>query len=185
MSIDLETRSGTDLTKSGVYRYVEDADFDILLFGYSINGDDVSVVDVASGEQIPEEILLAIVDEGVVKWAYNAAFERVCLSAWLRRNRPDLFTSYSIPEDSVGNYLNPVSWRCSMIWAAYIGLPLSLEGVGSVLKLQNQKMSEGKALIKFFSVPCKPQRPTGEGYGIAQNTRRINGQPSKHTTRGM
>lgn len=161
LSIDLETRSGTDLTKSGVYRYVEDADFDILLFGYSINGGDVSVVDVASGEQIPEEILLAIVDEGVVKWAYNAAFERVCLSAWLRRNRPDLFTSYSIPEDSVGNYLNPVSWRCSMIWAAYIGLPLSLEGVGSVLKLQNQKMSEGKALIKFFSVPCKPTKING------------------------
>ena len=161
LSIDLETRSGTDLTKSGVYRYVEDADFDILLFGYSINGGDVSVVDVASGEQIPEEILQAIVDESVVKWAYNATFERVCLSAWLRRNRPDLFASYSIPEDSVGNYLNPVSWRCSMIWAAYIGLPLSLEGVGSVLKLQNQKMSEGKALIKFFSVPCKPTKING------------------------
>ena len=161
LSIDLETRSGTDLTKSGVYRYVEDADFDILLFGYSINDGDVSVVDVASGEQIPEEILLAIVDEGVVKWAYNAAFERVCLSAWLYRNRPDLFASYSIPEDSVGNYLNPISWRCSMIWAAYIGLPLSLEGVGTVLKLQNQKMSEGKALIKFFSVPCKPTKING------------------------
>ena len=161
LSIDLETRSGTDLTKSGVYRYVEDADFDILLFGYSINGGDVSVVDVASGEQIPEEILLAIVDESVVKWAYNATFERVCLSAWLRRNHPDLFASYSIPEDSVGNYLNPVSWRCSMIWAAYIGLPLSLEGVGSVLKLQNQKMSEGKTLIKFFSVPCKPTKANG------------------------
>ena len=161
LSIDLETRSGTDLTKSGVYRYVEDADFDILLFGYSINDGDVSVVDVASGEQIPEEILLAIVDEGVVKWAYNAAFERVCLSAWLHRNRPDLFASYSIPEDSVGNYLNPISWRCSMIWAAYIGLPLSLEGVGTVLKLQNQKMSEGKALIKFFSVPCKPTKING------------------------
>lgn len=161
LSIDLETRSGTDLTKSGVYRYVEDADFDILLFGYSINGGDVSVVDVASGEQIPEEILLAIVDEGVVKWAYNAAFERVCLSAWLHRNHADLFASYSIPEDSVGNYLNPVSWRCSMIWAAYIGLPLSLEGVGSVLKLQNQKMSEGKALIKFFCVPCKPTKING------------------------
>ena len=161
LSIDLETRSGTDLTKSGVYRYVEDADFDILLFGYSINGGDVSVVDVASGEQIPEEILQAIVDESVVKWAYNATFERICLSAWLRRNRPGLFASYSIPEDSVGNYLNPVSWRCSMIWAAYIGLPLSLEGVGSVLKLQNQKMSEGKALIKFFSVPCKPTKING------------------------
>ncbi len=126
LSIDLETKSSTDLTKSGVYRYTEDPDFEILLFGYSVNGGSVSVVDMACGEQIPEEVLRAVVDESVVKWAYNAAFERVCLSAWLQKNRPDLFYSYSVPEDSVGNYLNPISWRCSMIWAAYIGLPLSL-----------------------------------------------------------
>lgn len=106
-------------------------------------------------------MLRAIADENVVKWAFNAAFERVCLSAWLQKHRPDLFCSYSIPEDSVGNYLNPVSWRCSMIWAAYIGLPLSLEGVGAVLKLQDQKMSEGKGLIKYFSVPCKPTKVNG------------------------
>lgn len=161
LSIDLETKSGTDLSKSGVYRYVEDNDFEILLFGYSINGGEVSVVDMACGEQIPEDVLRAVADEHIVKWAFNAAFERICLSTWLRKHRPDLFASYSIPDDSVGNYLNPVSWRCSMIWAAYIGLPLSLEGVGAVLKLQDQKMSEGKALIKFFSVPCKATKTNG------------------------
>ena len=161
LSIDLETKSGTDLSKSGVYKYTEDPEFEILLFGYSVNGGEVSVVDVACGEQIPEDVLRAIADENVVKWAFNATFERVCLSAWLQKHRPDLFCSYSIPEDSVGNYLNPVSWRCSMIWAAYIGLPLSLEGVGAVLKLQDQKMSEGKGLIKYFSAPCKPTKVNG------------------------
>lgn len=161
LSIDLETKSGTDLSKSGVYKYTEDPEFEILLFGYSVNGGEVSVVDVVCGEQIPEDVLRAIVDESVTKWAFNAAFERVCLSAWLRKHRPDLFCSYSFPEDSVGNYLNPVSWRCSMIWAAYIGLPLSLEGVSAVLKLQDQKMSEGKTLIKYFSVPCKPTKVNG------------------------
>lgn len=161
MSLDLETKSGTDLSRSGVYRYTEDPEFGILLLGYSINGGGVCVVDVACGEQIPEDVLRAIVDESVTKWAFNAAFERVCLSAWLRKHRPDLFCSYSIPEDSVGNYLNPVSWRCSMIWAAYIGLPLSLEGVSAVLKLQDQKMSEGKTLIRYFSVPCKPTKVNG------------------------
>ncbi|HHT14506.1 MAG TPA: DNA polymerase [Clostridiales bacterium] len=158
LSIDIETKSGTDLSKSGVYRYTEDPEFEIMLFGYSVNGSEVSVIDTACGEKIPEEVLEAIVDEFVTKWAYNATFERVCLSAWLRKNRPDLFFSYGILADSVGNYLNPVSWRCSMIWAAYIGLPLSLEGVGTVLKLQNQKMAEGKALIKYFSMPCKPTK---------------------------
>lgn len=161
LSIDLETKSGTDLSKSGVYRYTEDPEFEILLFGYSVNGGEVSVIDVACGEQIPEEVLRAIVDESVTKWAFNAAFERVCLSAWLRKNRPDLFCSYSIPEDSVGNYLHPASWKCSLIWSAYIGLPLSLEGVGAVLKLQDQKMTEGKALIKYFSLPCKPTKVNG------------------------
>ena len=161
LSIDLETKSGTDLSKSGVYRYTEDPEFEILLFGYSVNGGEVSVIDVACGEQIPEEVLRAIVDESVTKWAFNAAFERICLSAWLRKNRPDLFCSYSIPEDNVGNYLNPASWKCSLIWAAYIGLPLSLEGVGAVLKLQDQKMTEGKALIKYFSLPCKPTKVNG------------------------
>ena len=161
MEIDLETASGTDLSKSGVYRYTEDPDFQILLFGYSVNGGEVTVIDVARGEPIPEEVLQAVVDEKVVKWAFNAAFERVCLSAWLRKNRPELFRGYGDAEDSTGNYLNPVSWKCSLIWAAYIGLPLSLEGVGAVLKLQDQKMSEGKALIRYFSVPCKPTKVNG------------------------
>ena len=161
LSIDLETKSGTDLSKSGVYRYTEDPEFEIQLFGYSVNGGAVSVVDMACGEQIPEAVLRAIVDESVIKWAFNAAFERICLSAWLRQYRSDLFCSYSIPADSVGNYLNPASWRCSMIWAAYIGLPLSLEGVGAVLKLQDQKMADGKALIRYFSMPCKPTKANG------------------------
>ena len=161
LSIDLETKSGTDLSKSGVYRYTEDPEFEILLFGYSVNGGEVSVVDVVCGEQIPEDVLRAIVDESVTKWAFNAAFERVCLSAWLRKHRPDLFCSYSFPEDSVDNYLHPASWKCSLIWSAYIGLPLSLEGVGAVLKLQDQKMTEGKALIKYFSLPCKPTKVNG------------------------
>ena len=161
LEIDLETKSGADLKKSGVYRYTEDPDFDILLFGYSANGGEVDVIDLACGESIPEEVLRAIVDDGVTKWAYNASFERVCLSAWLRRNRPDLFVSYSIPEDSVGEYLDPASWKCSLIWAAYLGLPLSLDGVASVLHLQAQKMSEGKTLIRYFSVPCKPTKANG------------------------
>lgn len=132
-----------------------------LLFGYSVNGGEVSVNDLACGERIPEEVLCTVVDETVTKWAYNAAFERICLSAWLRRNGPDLFVSYSIPEDSVGKYLDSVSWKCSLVWAAYLGLPLSLDGVASVLKLKTQKMSEGKSLIRYFSVPCKPTKANG------------------------
>ena len=162
LEIDLETKSGADLKKSGVYRYTEDPDFEILLFGFSADGGDVSVIDMARGEQIPENILRAIVDENVTKWAYNATFERICLSAWLRRNRPDLFESYSIPEDTVGGYLDPRSWKCSMVWGAYLGLPLSLDGVASVLKLGMQKMSEGRTLIRFFSVPRKSRKPDGE-----------------------
>ena len=156
MSIDIETRSSVDLGKCGVYKYVESPDFDILLFGYSIDGGEVQVIDLACGEQIPEDVLQAVADETVTKWAFNAAFERVCLSAWLRKQRPDLFRGYGSPEDSVGNYLNPVSWRCSLVWSAYLGLPLSLEGAGAVLKLEGQKMTEGKALIRYFCMPCKP-----------------------------
>lgn len=97
----------------------------------------------------------------VIKWAYNASFERVCLSVWLRRNYPQHFSSYSIEGDTVRNYLAPSSWRCSLVWGAYMGLPLSLEGIGKVLKLENQKMSEGKALIRYFCVPCKPTKANG------------------------
>lgn len=160
LSIDLETYSSVPI-KYGVYPYAESPDADILLFGYSINDEPVIVVDVANGEEIPEYILKALTDDSVIKWAFNASFERVFLSYWLNRNYPEYFESYSIPEDSVGNYLAPSSWRCSMIWSAYMGLPLSLEGVGAVLGLEEQKLKEGKDLIRYFCVPCKPTKVNG------------------------
>ncbi len=158
LSIDLETYSDVDLKKCGVYKYAESPNFEILLFGVSVDGGEVIVYDLASGDTIPEEILKALSDDSVTKWAYNASFERICLSVWLRRNYPPYFTSYSIDEDTVGNYLDPCAWRCSLVWGAYMGLPLSLEGIGAVLKLGNQKMTEGKALIRYFCVPCKPTK---------------------------
>ena len=161
LSIDLETFSDVDLKKCGVYKYAESPDFEILLFGVSVDGGDVTVYDLASGDTVPEEIIKAFSDDSVIKWAYNASFERVCLSVWLRRNYPQHFSSYSIEEDTVRNYLDPSSWRCSLVWGAYMGLPLSLEGIGKVLKLENQKMTEGKALIRYFCVPCKPTKANG------------------------
>ena len=161
LSIDIETYSGYDLNKCGVYKYVEHPDFDILLFGYAVNGGEVQVVDLACGEEIPENVISALSDESVVKWAFNASFERVCLSMWLRRNHPDHFRSYSIEEDSVRNYLDPEAWRCSMVWSAYMGLPLSLEGSGAVLGLEQQKLKEGRDLIRYFCVPCKATKANG------------------------
>ena len=161
LSIDIETYSGYDLSKCGVYKYVEHPDFDILLFGYAVNGGEVKVVDLACGEEIPEEVLSALSDGSVTKWAFNASFERVCLSMWLRRSHPEHFHSYSIGEDSVGNYLDPEAWRCSMVWSAYMGLPLSLEGAGAVLGLEEQKLKEGRELIRYFCVPCKPTKANG------------------------
>lgn len=140
LSIDLETFSSIDLGKSGVYKYAESEDFEILLFAYSIDDGEVKVIDLASGEIIPEEILSALSDESIEKWAFNANFERVCLSRFL------------------GERLKPQGWYCTMIWSAYLGLPLSLEKVGEVLKLDKQKMNEGKALIRYFSIPCKPTK---------------------------
>lgn len=142
LSLDLETFSSTNLAKSGVYRYAESPDFEILLFGYSVDGGPIQVVDLACGEKIPGVILNAIVDESVTKWAFNATFERICLSRFL-----------GLP---TGKYLNPASWKCSMVWSATMGLPLSLEGVGAVLKLDKQKLTEGKDLIRFFCQPCAP-----------------------------
>ncbi|MGN0682888.1 MAG: DNA polymerase, partial [Oscillospiraceae bacterium] len=136
-----------DLVKCGVYKYVESPAFEILLFGVSINGEDVAVYDLAQGEEIPAEILSALTDNSVTKWAFNAAFERVCLSKYL-----------GLPS---GEYLNPQSWRCSMIWSAYMGLPLSLAGAGEVLGLPEQKLKEGKELIKYFCVPCAPTKANG------------------------
>lgn len=148
LSIDIETFSSVNLAKAGVYRYVESPDFEILLFGYSMNGGSVQVVDLACGEKIPCEIISAITDEAVTKWAFNANFERICLSRFL-----------GLP---TGEYLDPVSWKCSMVWAATMGLPLSLEGVGSVLKLDKQKLTEGKDLIKYFCQPCVPTKSNGQ-----------------------
>lgn len=161
LSLDLETYSSVSLKKAGVYPYAESPDFEILLFGYSVNDGPVQVVDIACGEQIPEPVLSALTDDTVIKWAFNASFERICLSYWLQRHHPEHFKSYSIPEDSVRNYLNPEAWRCSMVWSAYMGLSLSLEGAGAVLKLDDQKLSEGKDLIRYFCVPCAPTKSNG------------------------
>ena len=153
LMIDLETRSDADITKTGVYRYADSPYFDILLFAYSIDGQPVQVVDTANGEEIPENVLAALVDENVVKRAFNCNFERVCLSKYLRENYPQYFQSYSIDEDTVGDFLNPESWHCSMIHARTLGLPSSLAEVGKVLGIEQQKMTDGKALVKFFCVP--------------------------------
>lgn len=161
LSLDLETRSSVDLAKCGVYRYCESTDFDILLFGVSVDGGLVTVYDLACGETVPEEILAALSDDRVTKWAYNASFERVCLSVWLRRNYPEHFRSYSVDGDPVQNYLDPSAWKCTLVWAAYNGLPLGLEKVGAVLGFEEQKLKEGKELVKYFCCPCKPTKSNG------------------------
>ena len=156
LSIDLETYSSVDLGKSSVYRYVESPDFDILLLGFSADGSPVQVVDLAQGEQIPPEIIDALSDERVHKWAFNANFERICLSEWLRRNSYPLHNEhYSTPDDPCMGYLDPVGWHCTMVWSAYLGLPLSLKDAGFALGLDKQKFTEGKDLIKYFCVPGK------------------------------
>ena len=161
MSIDLETYSDVDISKCGAYKYAESDNFEILLFGVSIDSGEVQVFDLACGDTIPDDILAALSDDTVTKWAFNANFERICLSNWLRKHHPAHFKGYSIPEDPASKYLDPASWKCTMIWSAYMGLPLSLEGVGAVLKLQDQKMKEGKDLIKYFCCPCKPTKVNG------------------------
>ena len=153
ITIDIETKSDKDISKCGVYAYTDTPYFDILLFAYSIDEQPVQVVDMANGEEIPESILAALADENVVKRAFNVNFERVCLSKYLRKNYPQYFQSYSIDEDTVGDFLNPESWHCSMIHARTLGLPSSLAEVGKVLGIEQQKMTEGKALVKFFCVP--------------------------------
>ncbi len=143
ISIDIESYSDVDLSKCGVYKYSSSPNFEILLFGYSVDGGDVQVVDLCQGEEIPVDILAALSDESVTKWAFNAMFERVCLSNYL------------------GEWLEPESWKCSMVWSATLGLPLSLENVGAVLGLEKQKLTEGKDLIRYFCVPCKPTKANG------------------------
>lgn len=147
ISIDIETFSSEDLSKCGVYKYCESPDFEILLFGYSIDGGEVKVIDLAAGEKIPEEVVLSLTDDSVLKFAFNAGFERICLSKFI-----------GLP---TGEYLNPKSWRCTMVWSAYMGLPLSLQGVGTVLKLEKQKLTEGKELVRYFCVPCAPTKANG------------------------
>ena len=153
ITIDIETRSDKDISKCGVYAYTDTPYFDILLFAYSIDGQPVQVVDTANGEEIPKNVLAALADENVVKRAFNCNFERVCLSKYLRENYPQYFQSYSIDEDTVGDFLNPESWHYSMIHARTLGLPSSLAEVGKVLGIEQQKMTDGKALVKFFCVP--------------------------------
>ena len=156
LSLDLETYSSVDLGKSSVYRYVESPDFDILLLGYSADGGEVQVVDLAQGEQVPPEVIDALTDARVCKWAFNAQFERVCLSQWLRRNGYPLRNEhYAAPDDPCMAYLNPAGWHCTMVWSAYLGLPLSLKDVGAALGLDKQKLTEGKELIRYFCVPGK------------------------------
>ena len=152
LSIDLETRSAADIGKTGVYRYAEDPDFDILLFGVSEDGGPVTVYDLASGEQLPVRILDALCNDEVIKYAYNASFERVCISRWLRKRYPE-HADIHYDFDAHGGFLNPAAWRCDMVWAAYNGLPLSLAQVGAVLGLEQQKMTEGRALIRYFCCP--------------------------------
>lgn len=156
LSLDLETYSSVDLGKSSVYRYAESPDFGILLLGYSIDGGEVQVVDLAQGEPIPPAVISALTDEHVCKWAFNAQFERVCLSRWLRRNGYPLRNErYAAPDDPCMAYLNPAGWHCTMVWSAYLGLPLSLKDVGAALGLDKQKLTEGKELIRYFCVPGK------------------------------
>ncbi|MDD4590026.1 MAG: DNA polymerase [Parabacteroides sp.] len=166
LSIDIETYSGYDLSKCGVYKYAESPDFEIILFGYSADGGEVQVVDLAAGETLQPEILDALTDDNIQKWAFNANFERVCLSRYLADMGisldPFADNHHSATVLGKAKYLNPESWRCAMIWSAYMGLPLSLEGAGAVLGLEKQKLTEGKELIRYFCSPCKPTAANGQ-----------------------
>ena len=163
LSCDLETFSDINLAKCGVYKYAESPAFEILLFGYAVDGGPVQVIDLAQGESIPNAILDALTDESVTKWAFNASFERVCLSRYLcdLGMSLDPFRDHHPLSQDCARFLNPAGWKCSMIWSAYMGLPLSLEGAGAVLKLDSQKMKEGKDLIRYFCVPCKETKSNG------------------------
>lgn len=163
ISIDIETYSDVDLAKCGVYKYAESPAFEILLFGFAVDGGAVQVIDLACGESIPEDILDALTNDSVTKWAFNANFERVCLSRYLRDRGISLDPTYGHHPLTAkpARFLNPAGWHCSMVWSATMGLPLSLKGAGQILKLENQKMDEGKPLIKYFSCPCAPTKANG------------------------
>ena len=166
LHIDIETYSDIDLSKCGVYKYAESPNFDILTFGVSVNDEPIKVYDLVSGEKLPKDIIEAITDDKVMKIAHNAVFERVCLSIWIKINYPQYFKSYNIESDTGHQYLNPQSWRCTMVMAAYCTLPSSLKEIGKILKLKNQKLEEGKSLIDYF---CKPCRPTSSNGGRRRN----------------
>ena len=161
LSLDYESRSDQDIGKAGAYRYWASPASRILLAGFSVNDGPVITYDLTAGEEIPEEILRALADPSVEKWAFNASFERIASSVYLRRHRPDIFKSYGKPGDSVGDYLDPAGWKCSMVWSAYLGLPLSLDAVGRALRLTEQKMAEGRNLIRYFCVPCRSLKANG------------------------
>lgn len=153
--LDYETRSDQDIGKTGVYRYTESPAWAPLLLSVSVDGGPVTVYDIANGDEPPDEILKALTDPSITKWAHNAVFERVASSVYLRRWHPEYFISYGPPDDTVSNYLNPHGWKCTMVWAAYLGLPLSLEALGAALGFERQKLREGRDLIKYFCSPCK------------------------------
>ncbi len=163
ISIDIESYSDVNLARCGVYKYAESPAFEILIFGYAVDGGEVQVVNLAQGESIPDEILDALTDESVTKWAFNASFERVCLSRYLidLGMSLDPFHDHHPLSRECARFLNPAGWKCSMVWSAYMGLPLSLEGAGAVLKLDSQKMKEGRDLIRYFCVPCKETKSNG------------------------
>lgn len=163
ISIDIESYSDVNLARCGVYKYAESPAFEILIFGYAVDGGEVQVVDLAQGESIPDEILDALTDESVTKWAFNASFERVCLSRYLidLGMSLDPFHDHHPLSRECARFLNPAGWKCSMVWSAYMGLPLSLEGAGAMLKLDSQKMKEGRDLIRYFCVPCKETKSNG------------------------
>ncbi|AGG07334.1 phage encoded DNA-directed DNA polymerase [Dehalococcoides mccartyi BTF08] len=161
LEIDIETFSSVSLQKCGVYKYAESPDFQIILFGYSVDSGEVKVVDLLQGETLPQDILDALTDDTVVKWAHNSGFERVCLSRYLADMGVSLDPfrdNHTLSQQDCTRFLNPTSWRCSMTWAAYLGLPLSLSGVGEILGLEKKKLTEGKELVKFFCQPCAPTK---------------------------
>ena len=163
LACDIETFSSVDLAKAGVYKYAASPDFEILLFGYSVNGGPVQVIDLAQGESIPFDILAALTDDDVIKTAHNSSFERVCLSRYLSDlgiSLDPFHDNHPLSTESAP-FLNPRSWQCSMVKAAYMGLPFSLADVGAVLGLEKQKLSEGKDLIKYFCMPCTPTKSNG------------------------
>ena len=143
LNIDIETYSSVDLAKAGVYRYSDSPDFEILLFGYAVDMGEVRTIDLKCGEKIPADVLAALTDDKVLKFAYNAQFERVCLGRYL------------------GKTLDPASWRCTMVASLYLGLPAGLSAVGQVLGLEKQKLEEGRDLVRFFSVPCRATKANG------------------------